>query len=440
LVLILAGIGMLYVPTRSLVISFAATFAVIVGCALMVPVATGFLMRGSAMPLGRIWGSLGRMAPRGVLNSLSRTAIAVMALMVAVSVTIGVSLMVSSFRGTVVTWLGETLQGDIYISAPSLTATTPSAPLEEEAIQRVREWPGVAQAYVLRTVTVDSPDGPVQVAATDNFEIGQERVFLASDVPAEAVWGRMQQGAVIVSEPFANRTGLPLRGGKVTLETANGQREFPVVGVYYDYASTQGTVLMALPVYQELWQDMAITAMALKLAAGSDADGTARQLQESLVPVQRLLVRANQSLRNEVLEVFDRTFAITGALQLLATVVAFIGVLSALLSLELERQRELGILRAVGMTVRQLWGLVLLETGLMGGVAGLLAMPTGYILALILVYIINRRSFGWTLQMQVDALPFIEALLVAVIAALLAGLYPAWRMGRMLTSEALRSE
>jgi putative ABC transport system permease protein len=84
--------------------------------------------------------------------------------------------------------------------------------------------------------------------------------------------------------------------------------------------------------------------------------------------------------------------------------------------------------------------LVLLETGLMGGVAGVLSMPTGYALALILVYIINRRSFGWTLQMQIEPAPFLQALAVAIVAALLAGLYPAWRMGRMITSEALRSE
>ncbi len=124
----------------------------------------------------------------------------------------------------------------------------------------------------------------------------------------------------------------------------------------------------------------------------------------------------------------------------MATVVAFIGVLSALLSLQLDKQRQLGILRAVGLTARQLWGLVMLETGLMGTVAGLLSMPTGYALSLILIYIINRRSFGWTLQMQVKPAPFIEALVVAVIAALLAGIYPAYRMGKMVTAEALRFE
>ena len=112
-------------------------------------------------------------------------------------------------------------------------------------------------------------------------------------------------------------------------------------------------------------------------------------------------MRPNQALRDDVMAVFDRTFAITGALHILATVVAFIGVLSSLLLLQLEKQREVGILRAIGLTARQLWGLVMLETGLMGTVAGILAMPAGYALALILVFIINQRSFGWTLQMSV---------------------------------------
>jgi putative ABC transport system permease protein len=226
----------------------------------------------------------------------------------------------------------------------------------------------------------------------------------------------------------------------VTLNTDQGRHEFPVIGIYYDYASTQGTVLMNLDTYRSLWQDPSITAVDLRLASGADPEAVANGLQASLAPIQSLLVRPNRALRQDVLVVFDRTFAITGALQLLATIVAFIGVLSALLSLELERQRELGILRAVGLTVRQLWGLIMLETGLMGAVAGLLAMPTGYVLALILVYIINRRSFGWTLQMQVLPGPFIQALAVAVIAALLAGIYPAWRMSRKTEADAMRFE
>jgi putative ABC transport system permease protein len=307
-------------------------------------------------------------------------------------------------------------------------------------LQTVRSWPGVSQAYVLRAVEVDSPQGRVQVAATDNLYVGEQRVYVALDVPEAQVWERLLAGAVLVSEPFANRLGLPRHGGSVTLFTSQGEQVFPVLGIYYDYASTQGTVLMALPVYQRLWQDTVVTAIALRLQPQVSADQVVTELQDALAPVQRLFIRPNQALRDEVLVVFDRTFAITGALQLLATVVAFIGVLSALLSLELERQRELGILRSVGLTVRQLWTLIMLETGLMGAVAGLLGLPTGYVLSLILVFIINRRSFGWTLQMDVQPGPFLQAMAVALIAALLAGLYPAYRMGKMITSEALRSE
>jgi putative ABC transport system permease protein len=280
----------------------------------------------------------------------------------------------------------------------------------------------------------------VQIAAVDNPGLGDERIFLAADGTPEEVWQAMQQGSVIVSEPFANRLGLPQRGGEVTLFTVDGPRAFPIAAVYSDYASSQGTVMMALPLYRSFWQDQAITAMALRLAEGGDPDQVTRALQDALAPVQALEVRPNKALRDEVLVVFDRTFAITGALQLLATLVAFIGVLSALLSLQLDKQREFGILRAVGLTGRQLWRLISLETGLMGAVAGLLAMPTGLALALILIYIINRRSFGWTLQLQLDPAPFVQALLVAVIAALLAGIYPAYRMTRMVAAEAMRFE
>jgi putative ABC transport system permease protein len=140
------------------------------------------------------------------------------------------------------------------------------------------------------------------------------------------------------------------------------------------------------------------------------------------------------------LVVFDRTFAITVALQLLATLVAFIGILSTLMSLQLERSREIGILRATGMTRWQLWRLSLLETGLIGSTAGLIAMPMGVVLAVILIYIINLRSFGWSLEMQLRPEHFVQAFLVALGAALLAGLYPAWRMGQMQPATAVRSE
>ncbi len=434
------GVGLLALPTRSLVIGFGSLSTVVLGFALLTPLATSLFMRGATHVCGRIWGSLGRMAPRDVVNSLSRTSIAVAALMIAVSVTIGVSLMIGSFRHTVVTWLEHALQGDVYVQAPSFKATRNVRTLDPAVVQIVERASGVAKVELIRAVNVDSPVGPVYVEAGNSADYGTGLLYKSADGSPEETWEKVRNGAVIVSEPFANRLGLLPRGDTITLYTNKGPRTFDVVGIYYDYASSEGAVIMSMDDYRHFWNDDAITALAVILEPGADADSVARDLTKSLAPVQRVFVRPNQALRNDVLAVFDRTFAITGALQMLATTVAFIGVLSALLSLQLDKRRQLGILRAVGLTVRELWGMVLLETGLMGTVAGLLAIPTGYTLSLILIYIINQRSFGWTLQMLVEPKPFIQAFGVAIVAALLAGVYPAYRMGKMVIAEALRFE
>jgi putative ABC transport system permease protein len=195
---------------------------------------------------------------------------------------------------------------------------------------------------------------------------------------------------------------------------------------------------MWLENYRELWNDESVTAFSARVAEGTDIDAIVEEMRNELNQFQFVNIRSNQALRMETLEVFDRTFLITRALQLITTGVAFVGVLSAMLSLQLEKQRQMGILKAIGLSIRQLWGLTLLETGLIGAVAGFIALPTGYLIAQILLQLINKRSFGWTLQLQLKAEPFIQAMLIAISAAILAGLYPAYRASRRSAADAIR--
>jgi putative ABC transport system permease protein len=252
-------------------------------------------------------------------------------------------------------------------------------------------------------------------------------------------WPALLRGAVLVSEAFSYRTGVGL-GDRVRLRTAFGDREFPVAGVYYDYASDRGIVLMSRATYLRFWRDPALSGFALELAPGADPDRVAIRLREALGAGRALSIQSNRSLKRLSLEIFDRTFRITGVLRLLAGLVAFIGVLSSLMALQLERTRELGVLRANGLTPAQVWQLVTTQTGLMGLAAGLLSLPVGLALAWIMIYVVNRRSFGWTIHMQVDAGVLLQALLLALGAALLAGLYPAFRMARTSPALALREE
>ena len=127
---------------------------------------------------------------------------------------------------------------------------------------------------------------------------------------------------------------------------------------------------------------------------------------------QELEVQSNRALRESAFEVFDRAFAITVALQGLATLVAFIGVLSALMALQLEHAREYGVMRANGMTPRQLWRFTLVQTGLMGTTAGLLSWPIGLVLAVVLISVINVRSFGWTMALTAAPGDFTQAFAV----------------------------
>ena len=127
-------------------------------------------------------------------------------------------------------------------------------------------------------------------------------------------------------------------------------------------------------------------------------------------------------------------------LRILATAVAVIGVLSALMALQLERAREVGVLRAQGLLPRDVWRLVVTETGILGGIAGAFAVPVGIGLALVLIHVINRRAFGWSIETTIPLDVPIQAVGLAGLAALLAGAYPAWRMARTPPASALREE
>jgi putative ABC transport system permease protein len=439
------GLFLLRLPTQDLVISFLSLFCFVVGGALYTPLVLILSMRLSTPLANRLFGVLGRMAPRAVIRSLSRTSVAVAALTVAVSVIVGVSVMISSFRLTVADWLETTLGADIYISPPFANSSGSSMDVDPALADLVRATDGIARVETVRAVNVTAPDypdlPPVNLAAASSDITSRPRRFAWNilDNPAD-YWTALNEGKLIVTEPFAFRRGLTPENNQLTLLTDRGERTFTVVGAYYDYSTDQGSVFMAQSIYRDLNDDPYITSIAAFIEPDADVDTVINTLRTQTLVGTDLEIQSYRALRSGVFEVFDNAFAITVALRLLATVVAFIGILSALMSLQLEQTRQYGIMRAVGLTPRQLWNFTLIQTGLMGGVAGLLALPIGLVLALVLIYVINVRSFGWTMQLYLSPNEFLLAFAVAVIAALAAGLYPAWRLSKLITAQALRSE
>lgn len=437
--LLLLGALLLWLPTRSLVVAFSALFALVVGGALLTPIITVGLMAVLRPIFGRAFGLLGRMAARDVVAALSRTSVAIAALMVAMSVTVGVGIMVGSFRQTVVSWLGQTLLADVYVSPPGFAASRIDVTIQPAAVAAIRATPGVAEVIGYRTLATTSEYGEVRVVGLGLTAQSQAGYRFVRGDPTQ-IWAAWQRGAVILSEPFAYKHRVPATGGTITLETAQGPHTFEIAGIFYDYASEQGGVGIALEGLRTWFNDEAVSSLSLYATPGSDVDALVETLRQRLGGLQALDVRSNQGLFRETLVIFDRTFAITSVLQLLATLIAFVGILSALMALQLERARELGVLRANGLTPRQVWAVVLGQTGLMGLTAGLLSLPVGFTVAAVLVYVINKRSFGWTLELVAPPSIFVQAVLLAILAALLAGIYPALRMSRTSPALALREE
>jgi putative ABC transport system permease protein len=438
----LVGLGLLQIPTTSLIVSFSALFFVIFGGALLTPAVLILSMRLLRPISEGLFGVLGRIAPRAIIRSLSRTSVAVAALTIAVSVIIGVSVMIGSFRNTVANWLENTLSADIYISPPVLLANEATTGLSPDLLDLVAQVEGVEQVASTRTVQVSAPDypnlPPVNLIAVD-FDLPSESrdfIWKTVDDPAAA----LAEGRIMVSEPFAFRRGIDQAHTQLTLLTPEGEQTFEVFGVFYDYSTDQGNVYMARAIYDQFWDDPYISALAAFIAPDADLETVISAIETQALADYGVQVQSNRDLRNSVFEVFDRTFTITIALRVLATLVAFIGILSALMSLQLEHTKEYGVMRATGMTPNQLRGYTFIQTGLMGLVAGILAIPIGLVLAMVLIYVINVRSFGWTMQFEIIYGEIFQAFLVAIGAALLAGIYPALQLAKMNVVQAVRSE
>jgi putative ABC transport system permease protein len=311
-------------------------------------------------------------------------------------------------------------------------------PIDEALRNSVAALPEVDHVSTARHLTLEDQQGLTHLTV---YEFAPASYlgfhFLAGD-PGK-VWPEFdRQEAVIVSEPLATHRHLQ-PGQHITLRTDQGDHAFAIAGIYRDYSSDQGIVAMHRRTFAKYWHDAGYNSLGLYVAKTV----TATQLRSAIAALPHgaeLRVTSNRELREASLETFDRTFAITRVLRILAGLIAFVGVFSALMALQLDRSRELGVLRACGLTPAQLGITIVAETTLLGGIAGLLALPAGTAVAALLVHVINRQSFGWSMALRIDSGILLQGVLLALIAAVLAGCYPAWRMARTSPATALRSE
>ena len=422
----------LEISASSLVAGLVALFLLILGFAVCIPVFVTLFTRWLAPLADRAGGTSARLAVSNISASLSRTGVAIVALAVAVSATVGVTVMVDSFRGAVSEWIGTSLQSDIYVGVPY-------GSLDPELIEDLASVPGVADYSARVWAWLETPHGRTRIIA-EKMAAGSYAAATILDADAEKAWQRFdQEEAVFVSEPFAYRNGLG-SGDTLILMTDSGDKPFRIAATYRSYDAGPGSVYMRRATYLEHWQDPSIDALGIYLQQDADIDEVMLELERTSNGKQAIMVRSNRDLKDISLQIFDRTFVITNVLYWLAVGVAVIGILGAMLALQLERARELAVLRALGMTPGQLGSMVIFQTGLIGLLSGIAAIPLGLLMARVLIDVINRRSFGWSMDVSIAPDVLLSALALSVGAALIAGIYPAYRAARTQPALAMREE
>lgn len=422
-------------------LAFACCFMIVSGFALLIPGWLEFVRRHLHPRLaGR---PLVRMTAEQLVRSSGRNTITIAAFMAALAMLVGVSVMIHSFRTTVDQWVGSTMQADLYASPAANETVGMQAKLPDEVLQwALGLGDGIAVDTYLEQEATRVEDGRRVTVAVVEMLKPESLPLLQGGAAAWRRW-RESDEVIIVSEPLARQRGLSV-GRPLNLSLGGREVSFEVVGITRDYSSDQGVAYLR----RSAWTNRGGLAdghhsMALHLPDDADEEMRVRlesELRSRFAAAGELAIYSNQTLRGRVLEVFDQTFAVTYVLRAIAVFVGAVGIALGLGILVAERQRETGVLRAIGASPRQVGGLVMGEAGWIGLHSAIAGLACGAALAVALAQVVNRAFFGWTIDM---AVPWRELLWLPVwvcALAMAAALVPARRAARVPVAESVRDE
>lgn len=422
------------------VFGYLSAALIIFGVAVMMPM---ILHRSLALLknlMTEIFGSEGKLAVLGLSGTLGRTSVTVASLMLGIAMMISLAIMIGSFRQTVIVWVNQTLKADFYVSPESRVASNRGR-LSQAIVERIKGIHGVEDIDAFVETPIEFRGNPTNLGAGDIDVLARRgRLIFVGNQNRERVFDQLRAGgACVVTESFALRNNVCV-GDTIPLVTPQRTLKLQVAGVYYDYASDLGYIIIPRSLFAQAFSDYFSTTVAVYAANGADSDVIRQAIFVAAGPDSRLNVRSNRELRTEVLRIFDNTFSITYALHAIAILVAILGVMNALFALTYEMRREFAILTYLGALSGQIRKIVLIQAGLLGLCGNISGLIVGYVLSLLLINVINKQSFGWTVQLSIPLDFIIESSGLILLFALLSGILPAYVAVRNISPEAVRYE
>jgi putative ABC transport system permease protein len=419
---------------------FIAAFLILLGFALLTPLTArhlgerlqGYLQRWPAAELGC----------RYLAGSLSRSAVSIAALACALGMLIAVTVMIGSFRQTVDDWVSRAISGDIFFGPAVFSTAAYDQYLPPEILPELKKDPEIADLYLYRVTRLPFKGRDILIIGGSFGVLAKHGGLWFRQGDAPAIMQEVEQGgstgetpvppdsnrkpAVVISEPLAAAFHLK-EGDTFTLPTPSGPQLLRIAGVFYDYRTDGPSVWMDIGTFRRFWGDHHLNAVRLYLKDPGRVAEVKARLQETYGGRYHLLALSHRQLRQGILRIFDETFALTYALEGVAVVVAVFGIITTFLVLVMERQRELALLQAIGASRRQILTMVLTESGLASLLSFILGAASGSALSLLLIKVINKQAFGWTIMLHWTPGIYWQSLLLVMSLGLGAAAYPAWR-------------
>ncbi|MFP6638075.1 MAG: FtsX-like permease family protein [Nitrospinaceae bacterium] len=419
---------------------FFSVFLIILGVSLFSP-SVLLWVRGRFHFFFKNWfGGEGLLACMNLSQNVGRNALAVSSLAIAFMMVISMLIMVHSFRETVIVWIDQTLKADLFVRVAGGRDIDYQHTLPSEAVEKLKTLKGIAAVDQFRAIDITYNNLPVVLGAGDFSVLSKYGNLLIKSGPRAQELDRIMVGhnRAMVSEAFSLKHKVTM-GDTLDLQTPNGPAKMEIAAIYFDYSRERGYIILDRTTFLKYYQATEINSFVIYLDEKNQLETIRKEILEA-IKTHRLIIRSNSELKQQVMEVFDKTFAITYSLEIIAILIAVLGLFNTLISLILERKREIGILRFIGAFTGQIKRMVMIEAGILGLIGSAMGFVAGVFVSYILIFVINKQSFGWTIQVHFPYLLILGMVLLFWGISLLSGLYPARLAAKLNPKEAVRVE
>ncbi|MDA8433909.1 MAG: FtsX-like permease family protein [Nitrospiraceae bacterium] len=403
-------------------LSYGGILLLILGATFLSPSYLSLLLRLLKRPIERVFRTTGGLTVADMRGSVYRLSVALMSVAISCSLIFSLLTLIFSFRNSLKQWIGRNIAADVYVKPASCKSNFCYFPLSGELVKTIEDLPEVAGVDRFRTLMIDFRGRKIVAGFGDRGirkRLGREGGGKEDRIREYPGDGRI----VGISKYLGVKYGLR-PGDRITLDTPKGKKRFTVVDVFSSYSTTSGFIYLDRKWLKEDWGLDDATQLGVYLRKGTATKRVITRLKATLLPRYSLEITDTAELRQSVLSIFDRTFAITYAIELISIAVSLIGVINTLLAMVLERKRELSIFRYLGGSWNQIRAMLVLTAGIVGAAGILMGGVIGPVMSVIFIEVINAISFGWEIAFQVPAFPLAAVTISLFLTTLAAGLLP----------------